>query len=97
MFDSRLKNKTAPRFLPGPEDDVAGKEKPPRVPTPPTWQQVVSTAAGFLGVLLACIYGSRTLNVPPTVAVGGFYLVLGAALLYPLQAPSVRLVKSVSP
>ncbi len=51
---------------------------------------MVSTAAGFLGVLLACIYGSRMLMVPPTVAVGGFYFILGGALLVPLQAPSVR-------
>lgn len=70
--------------------DTAGKDKPYRVPVPPSWRQVVSTAAGFLGVLLACIYGSWMLEVPPTVAVGGFYFILGGALLVPLQAQSVR-------
>lgn len=74
------------------DGDTTGKAKPTRnrPPTPPSWRQVVSTAAGFLGVLLACIYGSRMLMVPPTVAVGGFYFILGGALLVPLQAPSVR-------
>lgn len=72
------------------ESDTTGKGKPSRVSTPPGWRQVVSTAAAFLGVLLACIYGSRMLMVPPTVAVGGFYFILGGALLVPLQAPSVR-------
>lgn len=71
---------------------MAGKEKLPRIPVPPTWRQVVSTAAGFMGVLLVCIYGSRMVMVPPTVAVGGFYFILGGALLVPLQAASVRCV-----
>lgn len=82
--------KIGPRLATQEEHDTAGKDKPPRVPVPPSWRQVVSAAAGFLGVLLACIYGSRMLLVPPTVAVGGFYFILGGALLVPLQAPSVR-------
>lgn len=98
VFFSRAKTQTnkhaytGSRITIAPEDDVAGKEKLPRIPVPPTWRQVVSTAAGFMGVLLVCIYGSRMVMVPPTVAVGGFYFILGGALLVPLQAASVRCV-----
>lgn len=87
----------SPPSSPGPRlatedcpEDTAGKDKPHRVPIPPSWRHVVSAAAVFLGVLLACIHGSRMLMVPPTVAVGGFYFILGGALLVPLQAPSIR-------
>ncbi|CAM9848145.1 unnamed protein product [Ectocarpus sp. 6 AP-2014] len=89
-FSSVLRKASGPRLATEDQGDTSGKGKPTRVPTPPSWRQVVSTAAGFLGVLLACIHGSRMLRVPPTVAVGGFYFILGGALLVPLQAPSVR-------
>ncbi|CAM9201053.1 unnamed protein product [Ascophyllum nodosum] len=88
----------APRDTSGPRvateddepEDTTRKGKPHRVPMPPSWRQVVTASGVFLGILLACNYGSRLLLVPPTVAVGGFYFILGAALLVPLQAPSVR-------
>lgn len=85
-----------PRVATEGDDGGGGKDKQPRVPTPPTWFQVVSFAALFLGTLLACIYGSRILSVPPTVAVGGFYFILGGALLVPLQAPSIRQVSHLT-
>ncbi|CAM9514062.1 unnamed protein product [Pylaiella littoralis] len=89
-FGSVLRKASGPRLATEDERDADCKGKPSRIPTPPSWRQVVFTAAAFLGVLLACIYGSRMLLVPPTVAVGGFYFILGGALLVPLQAPSVR-------